>query len=79
MYDKARTVLSRCINGLIAVFLFVFSVVYVGVASILMTAVINALRLDTYVGIETGVAVVLLVLFLGWVPLWLFRSLGPRA
>jgi hypothetical protein len=40
-----------------------------------MTEVINDLRLDTYITLETGFGIVMLVLFLGWGPVWLMRSL----
>jgi hypothetical protein len=53
---------------------------YVGVSSFIMTRVINDLRLDTYVGIDTGMGIIMLILLLVWGPLVLLRvsSVPPR-
>jgi len=74
MWNRAKKVLSQCLNVLLAFFLLMGCISYVGINTILATEVINDLRLDTYVGLETGFAVVMLVLFLGWRPVWLIRS-----
>jgi hypothetical protein len=51
---------------------------YLMINSVIATQVINDLRLDTYVSYETGFGVVVLVLLLGWGPVWLMRSLDER-
>ena len=51
---------------------------YVIISSLIMTRVINDLRLDTYVTFDTGMGIVMLVLLLGWGPLWINRSLRDR-
>jgi len=48
---------------------------YVLINGLIMTRVINDLRLDTYVNFDTGLGVVMLILLLGWGPVWISRSL----
>ena len=78
MWDRAKKVLSQFLNILLAIFLLLGCVSYVGISTILATEVINDLRLDTYVGLETGFSMVLLILLLGWGPVGLMRSLRDR-
>ena len=75
MWDKAKKLLKHCLDILLAFILLVACVSYVGINTILLTEVINDLRLDTYVGLETGFSIVLLILLLGWGPVWLIRTL----
>ena len=42
--------------------------------SLIMTRVINDLRLDTYITFDTGMGIVMLILLLGWAPVWLWKS-----
>jgi len=74
MWSRAKQLLLQGINVLLACVLILGCVAYVGINTILMTEVINDLRLDTYITLETGFGIVMLVLFLGWGPVWLMRS-----
>jgi purine-cytosine permease-like protein len=74
MWNKAKKLLGQFLNLLLAVILVLACISYVVINSILATEVINDLRLDTYVGLETGLGIVMLVLLLGWGPVWLMRS-----
>jgi len=74
MWNKAKKLLGQFLNLLLAVILVLACISYVVINSILATQVINGLRLDTYVGLETGLGIVMLVLLLGWGPVWLMRS-----
>jgi len=73
-----RVLLHHCINMLIAIILVGALGSYVVINSVIMTRVINDLQLDSYVGIDTGFGVVMLILLLGWGPVWLSRSLERR-
>ena len=78
MWNKAKKILSQFLNVLLAIFLLLGCISYLGINTILATGVINDLRLDTYVGLETGFSMVLLVLLLGWAPVWLMRSMKNK-
>jgi hypothetical protein len=79
MYDRMKAFLHHCINVVLAVILVGAAGAYVLINTVLMTQVINDLRLDTYITYETGFGVVMLVLLLGWGPLWLMRNLNDRS
>ena len=68
--------LHRVVDGLIVAIVMACAAVYVGAAGIVMTAVINALRLDTYVDMSIGTGIVLLIMLLLWAPV--FFLCGPR-
>ena len=78
MYERMKAFLHHCINVVIAIILVGALGSYVIINSVIMTRVINDLRLDSYVGIDTGFGVVMLILLLGWGPVWLSRSLERR-
>jgi hypothetical protein len=75
MYERMKAFLRRCVDLVVALILIGAMLAYLMINSIVVTQVINDLRLDTYVSYETGFGVVLLVLLLGWGPVWLMRSL----
>ncbi len=75
MYERMKAFLRRCVDLVVALILIGAMLAYLMINSIVATQVINDLRLDTYVTYETGFGVVLLVLLLGWGPVWLMRSL----
>jgi hypothetical protein len=79
MYEKMKALLEHCINVVLAVVLLGGFGAYLLINSVIMTSVINNLRLDTYVSIHTGFGIVILVLMLGWAPVWLARSLSGRS
>tara|TARA_R100000008_G_scaffold1427_1_gene1181 strand:- start:1925 stop:2164 length:240 start_codon:yes stop_codon:yes gene_type:complete len=78
MYDRMKKFLLRCVDLLIAVVLVGALLAYVVINSVLMTSVVNDLLLDTYVTYDTGFGIVMLILLLGWGPVWLSRSLRDR-
>ena len=78
MYERMRAFLHHCINVVMAIILVGALGSYVIINSVIMTRVINDLQLDSYVGVDTGFGVVMLILLLGWGPVWLMRSLGDR-
>ena len=78
MYDRMKRFLMRCIDLFLLLVLLGAMGAYVVVNSVLMTSVVNDLRLDTYVTYDTGFGIVMLILLLGWGPVWLSRSLSKR-
>ena len=76
MYERMKAFLHHCVNVVLAVVLLGGCASYLLISSVVMTSVINDLRLDTYVGLPTGFGIVILVLLLGWGPVWLMRSLS---
>ena len=75
MYERMKTLLRRCVDLVVALVLVGAMLAYLMINTVVATHLINDLRLDTYVTYETGFGVVLLVLLLGWGPVWLMRSL----
>lgn len=78
MYERMKAFLHQCINVVLAIILVGALCAYVVINSVMMTHVINDLQLDTYVTYDTGFGVVMLILLLGWGPVWLSRSLRDR-
>ena len=78
MYERMKAFLRRCVDLVVAFILIGAMLAYLMINSVIATQVINDLRLDTYVSYETGFGVVVLVLLLGWGPVWLMRSLDDR-
>jgi hypothetical protein len=78
MYERMKAFLHQCINVVLAIILVGAMCAYVVINSVMMTHVINDLQLDTYVTYDTGFGVVMLILLLGWGPVWLSRSLRDR-
>ncbi len=79
MYERMKAFLHHCISVVLALILLGACGAYVLINSVIMTRVINDLRLDTYIGVDTGMGVVMLILLLGWGPVWLVRTLErPR-
>ena len=78
MYERMKAFLHQCINVVLAVVLLGAMGSYVIINSVIVTQVINDLRLDSYVSYDTGLGVVMLILLLGWGPVWLSRTLRDR-
>ena len=78
MYERMKAFLYHCINVVLAMVLIGACGAYVIINSMIMTRVINDLRLDTYVNFDTGMGIVMLILLLGWGPVWINRSLQNK-
>jgi hypothetical protein len=78
MYERIKALLHHCLNGVVAIIILLAAVSYIGMNTIIMTEVINDLRLDSYVSLETGFGIVMLIFLLGWVPWWGHRALNRR-
>ena len=76
MYDRMKRFLLRCIDVLMLMLLVAASGAYLVITSVIMTSVVNDLRLDTYITYETGFGIIMLVFLLGWAPVWFYKTIG---
>ena len=75
MYDRMKSFLLTVLNALVVLLMLSLATIYALINGVLATMVINDLRLDAYIGGETGVAIVLLLVMLVYLPLyWIIRS-----
>ena len=75
MYDRMKSFLIKVLNVVVALLILGVGTIYAAISGVLATMVINDLRLDAYIGAETGIAMVLLLVMLGYIPLyWIIRS-----
>jgi hypothetical protein len=44
----------------------------------MLTRVINDFRLDTYLGVETGLSIILLLVMVVYIPIWFMISLANK-
>lgn len=49
--------------------------IYAGINAIMITRVLNDWRLDTYMGVETGLNILLLLVMLVYIPAWAFAKM----
>lgn len=50
--------------------------IYAGINAVMITRVLNDWRLDTYMGVETGLNILLLLVMLVYIPAWAFAKLA---
>ena len=79
MYDRMKRFLYTCVDLVLGLIMLGALGAYFMVNSIIVTNVINDLRLDTYVTYETGFGIIVLFFLLVWGPVWLFCSLKKRS
>ena len=76
MYDRMKSFLLRMLNVVVSLLIIVVAGIYAAIGGILTTVVINDFRLDAYIGFDTGIAIVLLLVMLGYIPLyWVIRAI----
>jgi uncharacterized membrane protein len=75
MNERLAAAARHMVNLLVACTILICIGIYFMVSSVITVAVINDLRLDTYLDVETGFGIVMLVYLLGWVPHWFRDSL----
>ena len=54
------------------------AMLYGCIGGVLLTRVINDLRLDTYLGVETGLSIMLLLVMVVYIPIWFMISLANK-
>lgn len=48
--------------------------IYAGINAIMITRVLNDWRLDTYMGVDTGLNIFVLLVMLVYIPAWVFAK-----
>ena len=77
MYDRMKSFLLRMVNLIASLLIVAVVGIYAAISGILTTVVVNDFRLDAYIGFDTGLAIVLLVIMVGYIPLyWLLRAVN---
>ena len=79
MYDRMKQFLYTCIDVVLALVILGALGAYFIINSIIVTNVLNELRLDTYITYETGLGIIMLFFLLVWGPVWLFHSIKKRS
>ena len=75
MYDRMKSFLLRILNLVVSLLIVAVAGIYAAIGGILTTVVVNDFRLDAYIGFETGISIVLLLIMLGYIPFyWLIRA-----
>ena len=75
MYDRMKRLLLSGVHLIVNGLLGVTGMLYGCISGVLLTRVINDFRLDTYLGVETGLSIILLVVMMVYIPIWLMISL----
>ena len=65
-----KNFLLRILNLVASLLIITVAGIYAAIGGILTTVVINDFRLDAYIGFDTGIAIVLLLIMLGYIPLY---------
>ena len=78
MYDRMKRLLVNAVHFVIAALLGTVAILYGCISATLLTRVINDFRLDTYLGVETGLSIILLVVMMVYIPIWGMISLANK-
>ena len=74
MQSKIKKLLMRCMDVLSILVTLVIVLFFMISQGVILSSVINTLKLDTYLEMATGVQIVFLLFTLLWLPLWLLVS-----
>jgi len=78
MYDRMKRLLLSGVHLIVTGFLVVTGMLYGCINAVMLTRVINDFRLDTYLGVETGLSIILLLVTVVYVPIWFMISLANK-
>lgn len=78
MYDRMKRLLLNGLHLIAAALLGLTGMLYGCIGGVLLTRIINDLRLDTYLGVETGLSIILLLVMVVYVPIWLMIRLANK-
>ena len=78
MYDRMKAFLLGGLHLVVTTLLLTVGMIYGCINAILLTRVINDFRLDTYLGLETGLSIILLVIMMVYIPIWGMISLANK-
>lgn len=68
MYDRMKRLLYSMLNVLASMLIITVAAVYATINGFLITTIMNDLRLDTYLGLDTGIAITLAVVMMVYIP-----------
>jgi hypothetical protein len=68
MYDRMKRLLYSMLNVLATALILMVAGIYATINGFLITTIMNDLRLDTYLGLDTGLAITLAVVMMVYVP-----------
>jgi hypothetical protein len=78
MYDRMKRLLLSGVHLVVTGLLAVTGMLYGCISGVLLTRVINDFRLDTYLGAETGLSIILLLVMVVYIPIWFMISLANK-
>lgn len=75
MYERMKRLLMSGLHLVAAMLMTAVIGIYAGINAIMITRVLNDWRLDTYMGVETGLNILLLLVMLVYIPAWAFAKM----
>jgi len=75
MYERMKRLLMSGLHLVAAILMTVVIGIYAGINAVMITRVLNDWRLDTYMGVETGLNILLLLVMLVYIPAWAFAKM----
>jgi len=75
MYERMKRLLMSGLHLVAAMLMTVVIGIYAGINAVMITRVLNDWRLDTYMGVETGLNILLLLVMLVYIPAWAFAKM----
>ena len=79
MYDRMKRLLYRMLNVLASILILAVAAVYATINGFLITTIMNDLRLDTYLGLDTGLAITLAVVMMVYIPACFILRITERS
>jgi len=78
MYDKMKRLLLNGLHLVVAILIGAVGIIYGCLSAVILTRVINDFRLDTYLGAETGLGIILLLVMVVYIPIWFMINLAKK-
>ena len=66
------------VHLVVAVLMTALVIIYATINAVMITGVLNDWRLDTYMGLDTGLSIILLLFMLVYVPAWALVKMAQR-
>jgi len=78
MYDRMKRLILNGLHLVVASLMVIVAMLYGCLSAAMLTRVINDFRLDTYLGAETGLAIILLLVMVVYIPIWFMINLAKK-
>ena len=78
MLDKLKNLMVHFMDITVAALVGLIIIFYGVISAAMLTRVINEFRLDTYLGVETGLSIVLLLVMMVYIPACLMIGLVKK-